>query len=96
MSEMINDNPTREEQHRREVEFFIINKNTEVGKGDYKGPRNTGTLIELDSTGMGMLTHVPLQPGDLVELDHGGASATGIVMWSIESSDKFRIQMRFV
>jgi len=96
MNDMIIDNQPRDEQHHRQVEFFIINKNTEVGKGDYKGPRNTGTLIALDSTGMGMLTHVPLQPGDIVELDHGGASATGIVMWSIESSDKFRIQMRFV
>jgi hypothetical protein len=93
---MISDRNPKDERRHREVEFFIINKNTGAGKGDYKGPKNTGTLIELDSTGMGMLTHVPLQPGDIVELDQGGASATGIVMWSIESSDKFRIQMRFV
>jgi hypothetical protein len=85
-----------DEQHPREVEFFIINNDTVLSDGARRSARNTGTLIDLNSAGMGILTHVPLQPGDMVELHHDGVPAKGIVMWSIASSSKFRIQMKFV
>ena len=57
---------------------------------------STGTLIDLDKVSMGLLTKLPLQPGNIVKFDHGGTTRMGIVMWSVESSDNFRIQVRFL
>jgi hypothetical protein len=37
-----------------------------------------------------------LQPGNIVKFDHGSTTRMGIVMWSVESSDNFRIQVRFL
>jgi hypothetical protein len=90
------DTPLKDDQHSQKVEFVIVDKHAAFDAADLKGPRNTGTLIDLNSSGTGMLTHVALQPGDLVRLDHDGASRVGIVMWSVESSNNFRVQMRFV
>ncbi len=83
------------EQHHSDVEFIIIN-NAEFIDGKIKSPRNTGIVIDWDSRGTGMLTDTPLQPGDMVQVNNGGTYKTGIVMWSVESSNKFRVQMRFV
>jgi hypothetical protein len=88
--------PLRDEQPPHEVEFVIVNANSEVDPDKLKSPRNTGTLIDLSNSGTGMLTDVALQPGDMVRLDHDGASKVGIVMWSVESSNNFRVQMRFL
>jgi len=82
-------------QQAQEVEFVVI-ENHDAFNENIRYQRNTGTLIDQDSSGTGMLTHVPLQPGDLVRLGQEGSSRTGIVMWSVESSNKFRVQMRFV
>lgn len=84
-----------DEQCSGEVEFFVVENNAAPG-AETRGRGNTGTLIEWSSSGTGMLTLIPLQPGDIVQLRHEGASKLGIVMWSVESSNKFRIQMRFV
>jgi len=83
-----------DEQPQREIDFYVIN--ADFGCGEFKSPRNTGTLIDLDGAVMGMLTQIPLQPGNIVELDHEGTSKLGIVMWSVESSNNFRVQVRFV
>jgi hypothetical protein len=83
-----------DEQHPRKIDFYVIN--SEIGCGDIKSPKNTGTLIDLDGTVMGMLTQIPLEPGNIVELDEEGTSKFGVVMWSVESSNKFRVQVRFV
>ncbi len=93
---MNTENSQSDKHHAREVEFFVVNNSADVHYEQSKGTVNTGTLIDLNSTGMGMLTHIQLQPGDMVRLNHGGTSALGVVMWSIESSNKFRVQMRFV
>ena len=85
-----------DEQRPREVEFLIVTKNAYLGDEKPKSPRNTGMLVDLDGTGAGMLTRVPLQPGDMVRLDHEGTSKLGVVMWSVESSNNFRVQMRFL
>lgn len=82
------------EQVPREVEFSVVN--ADFGCGEFQNPRSTGTLIDLDSSGLGLLTQIPLQPGNIVKFEHGGASKLGIVMWSVESSDNFRIQVRFL
>lgn len=84
-----------DEQYSGEVEFFIVENSAGPG-AENRGPGNTGTLIEWSSSGTGMLTRIPLQPGNMVRLNHEGASKLGIVMWSVESSNKFRVQMRFV
>ena len=84
------------EPHSHDVEFVVIDNHAGFCNEDLKGQWNTGTLIDPDSNGTGMLTHVPLQPGDMVRFGRGDASKTGIVMWIVDSSNKFRIQMRFV
>jgi len=60
--------------------------------------QSTGTLIDLDKVSIGLLTELPLQPGNIVKFDQGGISKMGVVMWSVESSDddNFRIQVRFL
>ena len=78
----------------REIEFTVIDADFDCGK--VLGPRSTGTLIDLDIVGIGLLTRIPLQPGNIVQFDHRGITKTGIVMWSVESSDNFRIQVRFL
>lgn len=90
------ENSPLNERHADEVEFIVVDKYADFGDAYLTGPRNTGTLIDLDSGGTGMLTHVPLQPGDRVRLGHGDASKVGVVMWIVESSNKFRVQMKFV
>jgi hypothetical protein len=83
-----------DKDHPREIEFSVIDSDFDCGK--VVGPKNTGTLIDLDIVGIGLLTRIPLQPGNIVKFDHGGITKTGIVMWSVESSDNFRIQVRFI
>jgi hypothetical protein len=83
-----------DEQPSREVEFSVIDGDFTCGK--FPSATNTGTLIDLDSTGIGLTTNIPLQPGNIVKFDHEGMSKLGIVMWSVESSDNFRIQVRFL
>lgn len=83
-----------DEQHPREVTFSIID--SDFSNEIYPSVGNTGTLIEHDTHGIGLLTRIPLQPGNLVKFDHAGMSKVGIVMWSVESSDNFRIQVRYL
>lgn len=78
----------------REVEFFVVE--ADVGCGTPLSFNGTGTLIDLDVVSIGLLTEVPLQPGNIVKFDHGGTTKTGVVMWSVESSDNFRVQVRFI
>jgi hypothetical protein len=77
-----------------EVEFSVID--VDFGCGELLNPRNIGTLIYRDSIEMGLLTPIPLQPGNIVKFNHEGMSKLGIVMWSVESSNSYRIQLRFV
>lgn len=83
-----------DEQHPREVKFSVIDG--DFNGGNYPSEGNIGTLIEHDSRSIGLLTRIPLQPGNLIKFDHGGMPQLGIVMWSVESSDNFRIQVRFL
>jgi hypothetical protein len=57
------EDPSPNERPADEVEFIIID--SLAGSRDERpgGRRNTGALIDLDSIGTGMLTHVPLHPG---------------------------------
>jgi len=88
------DNAPADRQETCEVEFSVID--VDFGCGELLNPRNTGTLIYRDSIEMGLLTHVPLQPGNIVKFNHESITKLGIVMWSVESSDNYRIQLRFV
>jgi hypothetical protein len=83
-----------DENRPREVEFSVID--ADLGCGKPMTVNSTGTLIDLDKVSMGLLTKLPLQPGNIVKFDHGGTTRMGIVMWSVESSDNFRIQVRFL
>jgi hypothetical protein len=83
-----------DENHPGEVEFSVID--ADLGCGKPMTLKSTGTLIDLDKVSMGLLTKLPLQPGNIVKFDHGGSTRMGIVMWSVESSDNFRIQVRFL
>lgn len=84
----------RDRQEPCEIEFSVID--VDFGCGELLNPRNTGTLVYRDSIEMGLLTPIPLQPGNIVKFNHEGMSKLGIVMWSVESSDNYRIQVRFV
>ena len=86
------ENSPQNKQHADEVEFIVVDNHADFGDEKLRGPRNTGTLIDLDCSGTGMLTPVPLQPGDMVRLGHGDTSKMGIVMWSVESSNKFMVR----
>ena len=92
-SENSNGSPNDDLQ-QDQVEFSVIDG--DFSCGTYPNAMNRGTLIDLDPSGIGMLTHIPLQPGNIVKFDHGGTSKLGIVMWSVESSNRFRIQVRFL
>ena len=83
-----------DENRPREVEFSVID--ADLGCGKPMTLNSTGTLIDLDKVSMGLLTKLPLQPGNVVKFDHGGTTRMGIVMWSVESADNFRIQVRFL
>jgi len=87
-------NAPLDENHPREVEFSVID--ADLGCGKPMTLNSIGTLIDLDKVSMGLLTKLPLQPGNIVKFDHGGVTKMGIVMWSVESSDNFRIQVRFL
>jgi hypothetical protein len=87
-------NAPLDDDHPREVEFSVID--ADLGCGKPMTLNSTGTLIDLDKVSMGLLTKLPLQPGNIVKFDHGGTTRMGIVMWSVESLDNFRIQVRFL
>jgi len=85
-----------DKNHPGEVEFSVID--ADLGCGKPMTLQSTGTLIDLDKVSIGLLTELPLQPGNIVKFDQGGISKMGVVMWSVESSDddNFRIQVRFL
>jgi hypothetical protein len=87
-------NVASDKNHPHEVEFSVID--ADLGCGKPMTLNSTGTLIDIDKVSMGLLTKLPLQPGNIVKFDHGGTTRMGIVMWSVESSDNFRIQVRFL
>ena len=78
----------------REIEFSVVN--ADFGCGKLLSPKSTGTLINRDVAGIGLLTQLPLQPGNIVKFEHDGTTKLGVVMWSVESSDNFRIQVRYL
>ena len=84
----------RDRQKTCEVEFSVID--VDFGCGELLNPKKTGTMIYRDSIEMGLLTPIPLQPGNIVKFNHEGMSKLGIVMWSVELSNNFRVQLRFV
>lgn len=65
------------ERHPHEVEFVIIDDHAGLGNEDLEGQISTGILVDPDNSGTGMLTHVPLQPGDLVRFGRGGRVSNG-------------------
>ncbi len=78
----------------QEVAFSIID--SESMTGELMSGNNTGMLVDLDSNGVSLLTRIPVAPGNIVKLSHRGTSRLGIVMWSVESLDNCRIQVRFI
>lgn len=78
----------------QEVLFSIINSDSV--SGEILSGNNTGTLLDVDSNGISLLTRVRVQPGNILRLDHRGTSRIGVVMWSVESSNNCRIQVRFI
>ena len=86
--------PLQDDPPPGNIDFYVIT--TDFGCGEIKSSKNTGTLVDLTGAGMGMLTRVPLKPGNIVELGREGESRLGIVMWSVEDSTQFRVQVRFV
>ena len=87
------DFPSRD-QLPQEVNFSIID--SPAGSGELLNASSKGTLMELDEHGISLITKVPIEPGNIVRLDHRGVSKVGIVMWSVESADNCRIQIRFI
>jgi len=80
--------------HPAEIEFSILDGDNICRK--CVGEKNTATVIDRDSSGIGILTPVPLQPGNIVKFVSSGTATFGIVMWSVESADNFRIQVRYL
>jgi hypothetical protein len=85
--------PSRD-QLPREVTFSVID--SPAGSGELLNANATGTIVDLDDHGISLVTRVPVEPGNIVRLDHGGISKIGIVMWSVESAENCRIQVRFI
>lgn len=83
-----------DEQVPREITFSIIDSQTRSEASP--GPNSTGTLVDIDGNGLSLLTRTPIQTGNIVKFNHRGASKLGVVMWSVESSDTCRIQVRFI
>lgn len=84
----------RDQPLPQEVAFSVID--SEAMTGELLSGNNTGMLIDLDDNGVSLLTRIPVAPGNIVRLSHRGASRLGIVMWSVESPDNCRIQVRFI
>jgi hypothetical protein len=78
----------------QEVSFSIID--SPAGSGELLNADSKGTLVERDDRGISLLTRMPIEPGNIVRLNHRGVSKVGIVMWSVESADSCRVQIRFI
>jgi hypothetical protein len=94
MKRTIKDNVPLDKNNPREVKFSVID--ADIGCGKPLSFNGTGTLIDLDIVSIGLLTEIPLEPGNIVKFDHGGINKMGVVMWSVESSNNFRVQVRFL
>jgi hypothetical protein len=64
------ENVPLDENLPREIEFFVIDADFDCEK--LPGPKITGTLIDQDIVGTGLLTALRLQPGNIVKFNHGG------------------------
>lgn len=82
------------DQLPQEVAFSILD--SDCMSGACPGNKNTGRLIDLDQYCISLLTRAPVQPGNIIRLDHRGIARLGVVMWTVESSDTCRIQVRFL
>lgn len=80
--------------HPAEIEFSILDGDNVCRQ--CVGEKNTATVIDRDGSGIGILTPVPLQPGNIVKFMSSGSAVFGIVMWSVESADNYRIQVRYL
>ncbi len=94
MSRADDENFPSGDQPPQEVAFSIIDSDSMTG--ELLSGNNTGMLIDLDNNGISLLTRIPVAPGNIVRLNHRGSSRLGVVMWSVESSDNCRIQVRFI
>ena len=81
-------------EHPPEIEFSILDGDNVCKR--CVGEKNKATVIDRDGAGIGMLTPLPLQPGNIVKFMESGTATFGIVMWSVESADNYRIQVRYL
>lgn len=57
---------------------------------------STGILIDLNEAGLGLVTDVSLQPGDLLQFRMPSIAHKGVVMWTIQEEHKVRAGVRFL
>ena len=83
--------PSREQP---EITFSIID--SPAGSGELLNANATATIVDRDAHGVSLVTRIPVEPGNIVRLNQEGVSKVGVVMWSVESADQCRIQVRFI
>jgi len=55
-----------------------------------------GTIIDMSASGIGLLTDCTLKPGNLLKFNHSDLPQLGVVMWTVNTGDKFRVGIRFL
>jgi len=75
------------------VEFFVENSAPVQRSVE---SRMTGTLIDISRNGIGFLTDVPLKPGNVLKFNNFDACNSGIVMWTLQTEQNYRVGVRFV
>lgn len=66
------------------------------GPGKFFTPPVKGTIVDVSTEGIGLLTDTPLRPGNLLKFTHVPHPHIGIVMWSVHAQDRFRVGLRFL
>lgn len=71
------------------VTFFVLES--------AKGPENrerTGTLVDSSGEGIGLVTDDGLEPGNRITYYLSGIRHSGIVMWTLDTENQYRVGVR--
>lgn len=67
----------------------------EIQKPDRGVREHTGVLVDCSSSGVGLMINHRVDPGSQIELAWFGERRAGVVMWSVNTGDRYRIGVRF-
>lgn len=86
--------PERAADGTPKIEFSVIVCDGIISKS--LDEINSAIVLNSDSNGVGILTSLPLKPGNIIVVKTDDKSVFAKVMWSVDTAGQYRVQTRYM